>query len=158
MENRVKKMTYSKDLETEKNLLIKRLKECNQMIEECNQMIKENQTNCNHIGVYLGEKTCEGQANSPVVYCLLCGKKLDAKSLIAGSYIDGSMYDDEYDVNSEAQCADRFDTIRVMASGIIGFNPSITDEQLIKTFDKMHSECVIHQTDESKPVQKKIEM
>ena len=43
MENRVRKMTYSKDLETEKNLLIKQLKECNQMIEECNHKGKSNE-------------------------------------------------------------------------------------------------------------------
>ena len=151
MESRVEKIVYSRELETGKNLLIRKLKECNRIIEE-------NQANCDHIGVYLGERTCEGQANSSVAYCLLCGKKLENKDLVAGKYIDGSMYLEEYDVNSEAQCADRFDTIRTIASGIIGFDSNITNEQLVEAFNDFRNQRIKYQQDNSKPVQKKIEM
>lgn len=131
--NYAEKINRLYELKSERNKISKRL-------ESIDRDIEQEQEECKHIGINLGYKNWMSNCLE-LNQCLICGKIgtfFDPKFLIhAEEYIKqlDPMVREEYE--------EKFDTIQILALGIIKDNPTMKREEIVKKLNDFIQENIV---------------
>ena len=141
----IKKIKYSQDLIKTKNQLANQLK----MLEK---EIQDIQGECNHISVCLGYNGRYKRDNNSFYVCLLCQDNYPYSKYIK---VDATYYKKEQYNHGETELyrKNRFVEIQDLAMDIIKQDPTITEEQLIITLNRIIKDN-IHKENSNEKIKK----